>query len=201
MIDTPSQTAPPVPANPPQDSVWDHPTAVASIAVASAAILAGLLYAAGFFSGDTGDEPPIRVKNGSVDFYLATSTQRWKPKNDKVFKITGGKRSKDGLDVTIAVNAGASCTSQAATGDQVTIDYVKADNVAVTLTIGTDPDRPHQRHSAVQSSEPLTFSSADARVLRYVSAGGYIRAILLDGNKMCTFTGPDQLANLVILDY
>jgi hypothetical protein len=197
MSDTPSATA----AAPPQDSIWDHPVAAAGVAVAGAAILAGLLYVAGFRSGDTGDEPPIRVKNGSVDFYLATSTQMWKPKTDKLFKITGGKRSKDGLDVNIAVNVGASCTSQAATGDQVTIDYVKADNTAVTLTIGTDPDRPHQKHSAVQSSEPLTFSSADARVLRYVSAGGYIRAILLDGKKMCSFTGPEQLANLVILDY
>jgi hypothetical protein len=198
MSDTPST---PIPADPPQDSIWDHPVAVAGVAAVTAAIVAGLLYAAGFRAGDTGDEPPIRVKNGSVDLYLASSSQKWKPKTDKLFKIGGGPRSKDGLDVVIAVNTGASCRTQADTGDQVTIDFVKADGTAVTITVGTDPDRPHQRHSAVQSTEPLTYSSADPRVLRYVSAGGYIRAILLDGNKMCTFTSPEQLANLVILDY
>jgi hypothetical protein len=197
MSDTPSRTGPALS----QDSVWDHPVAVAGVAVASAAILAGILYLAGAFA-DTGDEPPIRVKNGSIDFYLASSNQVWKQKHAKLFKITGGKRSKDGLDVSVAVNAGASCSAQVGTADQVTIDYVKADGSAVTITIGTDPDRPHQRHSAVQSSEPLTLSTADARILSYVNTGGHIRAISLDAHPpMCKFTSADQLANLVILDY
>ena len=123
-----SETSPP-PV--PHDSIWNHPVAiVGAAALAGAAILAGTLYLAGILvAGDTGDEPPIRVKNGSVDFYLASRKDTWKMEHDKLFTITGGKRSKDALDVVVAVTAtgAASCSAQTDTGDLVTLEYVKSD--------------------------------------------------------------------------
>ena len=110
------------------------------------------LLRAGFFGGDTGDEPPIRVKGGSVDFYLASKKEEPMLTRRIAKKFTmGGERAKDPLDVVIAVTAAAagSCTAQTGTGDLVTIEYLKSDGNVVTITIGTDLDPPKKKHSAV----------------------------------------------------
>ena len=200
--------APPVPPVP-QDSIMDHPAAVGGLVAGTAALVGLLLYgafAAGFFGGNTGDEPPIRVKGGSVDFYLVTKKDKWNDIDNKIHKKfnMGGERAKDRLDVVIAVTpAGAgSCTAQTGTGDLVTLEYLKSDlKTVVKLTIGTDSTRPKTKHSAVESTEAFAPLSTDGRTLTYAETGGYIRAILLDGNKMCTFTGPNQLDTMVIMDY
>jgi hypothetical protein len=185
-----------------EESSWqDHPVAITVAAVGGALLLGGVLYLAGAFAGETGDEPPIRVKNGSVELYLATSHEKWHEKDSMHYKITGGTRSKDALDVVIAVNAGATCSAQAGTGSTLTVVYQNADNTTTTITVGTDPDNPNQKHSAVASTAPLSLSSSDPRVLTYVNSGGFIREIRLDGTNMCTFTAGNQLAMLVILDY
>ena len=184
------------------NSSWqDHPVAITVAAVGGALLLGGILYLAGAFAGETGDEPPIRVKGGSVELYLATSQQKWHEKDSTHFKITGGPRSKDALDVAIAVNAGATCSAQAKTGNKLTVIYQNADQSTTTINVGTDPDMPNQKHSAVDSTAPLSLSSSDPRVLTYVNSGGFIREILLDGTNMCTFTTGNQLAMLLVLDY
>jgi hypothetical protein len=194
----------------PHDSYWDHPVAITVAAVAGAAALFGILYLAGGFAvADTGDEPPIRVKNGSVDFYLATSKDRWNQGADtKHWKISGGKRAKDQLDVVIAVNAGAICNAQSGTGDQVTLVYDNGNGTTTNISIATDPENPKQKHSGVFGAE-LKLSTVlldKNRLLTYgdpTNQKGYISRILLDdGNPpMCTFTDRKQLAELVIMDY
>ena len=79
-----------VPVTLPQDSIWDHPGAVAGVAIATALALAGTLYLTGAFS-DTGDEPPIRVKGGSVELYLASSREKFKQKDAKHFEDQRGQ--------------------------------------------------------------------------------------------------------------
>ena len=81
------------------------------------------------------------------------------------------------------------------------IVYQNDDGSTATITIGTDPDRPNQKHSAVLSSEPLTMSSADPRVLTYSGTGGFIQSVSVDNKSMCTFTQAAPLASMVIMDY
>lgn len=186
------------------DSWQDHPVAIAAAAVAGAAMLVAGLYFTGRL--DTGDEPPIRVKNGSLDFYLATNNLKWKSRGDvRHWKVSGGKRSKDPLDVAIAVNPGASCSAQAGTGDSLAITYNNGTQTAVLITIRTDPN--DRKHTQVTSSDDLAVSlikDSKGRMLTYEKEGFISGLTLTNGTTAvvaCTFTKKDQLAELVILDY
>jgi hypothetical protein len=178
-----------VPSNPTtEDSSWtDHPVAIAAAAVTGAAILGVALY----FFYDTGDEPPIRVKNGSLELQLITNNKHWKENPDlKHWKISGGHRSKDPLDVTIAVNSGANCALQATTGNALTVNYSNGTKIDVHAT---------GKKSYVDASADLSLST-DRRLLTYTGEG-FISSVVLDGNTMCTFTSKAQLADLIVSDY
>lgn len=204
MSNAGSPTAEAVPSNPPSSSWQDHPIAITVAALAGAVALAGILYLAGAF--ETGDEPPIRVKNGSLELYLASSGERWKQQEDpKHWKISGGKRAKDPLDVAIAlnpaeVNVGTTpCTAQAGTGDPLILTYSNGTSTLATITIKSTPNG---KRTLVESTADLSLSSVDPknRLLTY-STDGFISRIVLGTNTMCTFTKKEQLAELVIMDY
>lgn len=190
MSNAVSPTAEAVPSNPPSSSWQDHPIAITVAALAGAVALAGILYLAGAF--ETGDEPPIRVKNGSLELQLLTNSRHWKQNPDlKHWKISGGTRGKDPLDVSIAVNAGATCTVQSGTGNAVSVTYSNGTKIDIQAT---------GRRSYVVSSADLTVSGPKRRLLTY-SGDGFISSVVLDSNTMCTFSNKTQLANLLISDY
>ena len=57
-----------------ETSGWqDHAVAITVAAAAGALVLGTVLYFAGFF--DSGDEPPIRVKNGSLELHSDATTR------------------------------------------------------------------------------------------------------------------------------
>jgi hypothetical protein len=180
-----------VPSNTLRSSSWlDHPVAMIVAAAAGAAIIGGILY---FTLADTGDEPPIRVQNGSLELYLpATSNKHWKQNPDaKHWRLSGGHRGKDPLDVTIAVNSGANCTAQSGLGNLLTVHYNNGTRVDV---------HSNNKHAAVDSSQDLTLST-DRHLLTYKATEGFISAIVLDNKTLCTFTDAKQLADLVISDF
>lgn len=189
-----------------QGSILNDPVGVLIVVGVTAAVMAIALFFFGAF--DTGDEAPIRVRNGSLDLYVASNNQKWKHRKDdekdfRHWRINGGERANDALSIAIAVNAGASCSNQAGTGDLLTIGYsVKG----VVVSVHADPDEA--KHTMVEANEDLVVSKkdGDGRLLSYEpSTPGYISSITLTKGgtavASCTFTRAEQLGDLVILDY
>jgi hypothetical protein len=187
-----------------QGSILNDPVGVLIVGGVTAAALAIALFFFGAFA--TGDEAPIRVRNGSLDLYVASHNQKWKHRKDdqndfRHWRINGGKRVNDALSIAIAVNPGASCGSQAGTGDLLTIGYSVN---GVVVTVHADPDEA--KHTMVDATADLAISKKDSdeRTLSYEPAG-YISSVTLTKGgtavASCTFTKADQLGDLVILDY
>jgi hypothetical protein len=190
-----------------QGSILNDPVGVLIVGGVTAAALAIALFFFGAF--DTGDEAPIRVRNGSLELYVASNTQKWKhatsPGDAKHWRISGGKRKNQTLSIAIAVNGstapGASCSNQAGTGDLLTIGYSVN---GVVVTVHDDPN--DHKHALVESNADLVLSTKDSneRLLSYDPVG-YISSITLTKGgttvASCTFTKADQLGDLVILDY
>ncbi|HMC76293.1 MAG TPA: hypothetical protein VKH34_04145 [Vicinamibacterales bacterium] len=181
----------------------NDPVGILIVGGVTAAALAIALFFFGAF--DTGDEAPIRVRNGSLDMYVASNNQKWKQRGAgvKEWRISGGgKRANDLLSIAIAVNAGASCSNQAGTGDLLTIGYSVN---GVVITVHADP--AEAKHTMVESNTDLAVSipkDSKGRVLTYETAG-YISSITLTKSgtavTSCTFTRADQLGELLIMDY
>lgn len=187
MSNPSTQAAEAMPSEPRLKSAWtDHPVAI------TAAIGIGILLSIGaYFALDSGDEPPIRVQNGSLDLQLLTRHEHWIQQGDaRHWKISGGARSKDLLDISVAVNTGASCDAQAGSGHVLTLTY----NDGATVQAQSSGN-----HTSVVSSADLTLS-AKGHLLTY-SASGWISRITLDKALTCNFSAKNQLADMVILDY
>jgi hypothetical protein len=183
--------------------VWqDHPAALAVAAVAGALALAGILYVARTLA-DTGDEPPIRVKNGSLELQLQSRKHTWHQVNAtdaKHWDISGHpERGKNQIDVTMAVapGAGPSCAAHSGSGDTLVLTYNNGTGKAVTVTIKSDGDK----HTTVESTDNLTLvGSKKDRLLAY-DVQGYISSVAIDSKPLCTFTAPEQLSEVVVMDY
>src|SRR6476659_3823622 len=94
-------------------------------ATAGAAGLAvGLVLGGGlFFVLSPGDEGPIRVKNGSVELHLLNTSRSWAADGDnRHWKISRGRRNRDGLEVYVNSGPGASCSGTSGSGDTLTIN-------------------------------------------------------------------------------
>jgi hypothetical protein len=189
------QTAVAVPSNSVFSAWRDHPVAMVVTAFAAAAVVGGLAYVASLLLADTGDEPPIRVKNGSLELQLLATHKSWAQdgSNDK-WKISAGTRKKEPLDVIVAYTAGATCSSQTASGKIVRITYsdltyidLEAKNKTTKVTIG-----PSSKQLTRVSEQLLTYGTAGA---------GYINGIVVDSVPLCAFTEAKQLTHVVILDY
>jgi hypothetical protein len=141
----------------------------------------------------TGDEPPIRVKNGSMELQLLTKagSRKWDDPdgNPRKWEVSGGSRGKDEFQVTIVVRNGATCSSQAVSGRTVEVEYSDGTRVELKAT---------GKKTRLKSSKDLTRTDEE-RTLVY-TASGHIQKITVD-TFTCTFTGPDQLEHVLVLDY
>jgi hypothetical protein len=183
-------------------STWrDHRFAITVAALGGALILGTGILLIQKLVGETGDEPPIRVKNGSLELRLETAHHNWQKGADaRHWEIKNKpQRGNAQFAVTVAVTpgTGASCTAQALSGDSVAVTYNNGSGKMTTVTIKTDGDR----HSQVESSEDLTVGPNSKDRLLLYGATGFISGILVGSTPMCTFTDAKQLTNLVILDY
>ena len=160
------------------------------VATAIVAILAG---AAACTAGG-GDEPPIRVKNGTLDLWLLSNRGEWtQDGNSRNWKLPGRRKSDD-LGIVIAVGDGAVCKAPLErTGRKLEVHYSDATEVDLQST---------GNHTKLTASKDLTIRRGTAQLLTY--QGGpddYISSIVLDGATVCSFTAKTQLYSLVILDY
>jgi len=180
-------------------SAWrQHKVALATAAVAGA--LAFAIFRVAVVS-EAGDEPPIRVRNGSLDLWLVSVAEKWMA-NGPHWKITGGTRSRNDYKIQVIYNSGAACTGGTAPGTPLEatgapleiVYYVDSSTTKkVTLTV-------QGHHTQVDSDAPLEilFSS---KLLTYRPGTGYIQSISLSDGNVCTFTAKEQLDTLTIYDY
>lgn len=190
MSNTVDPAAEVVPSHTNAGSSWqDHTVALTVAALAGAVVVAGLVYvASAFFASD--DEPPILVKNGSIELHLLSSDKSWvQESGTSKWKISGGTRGKEPFDVTVAFTGGV-CSSQTATGPVVRITYsdltyidLEAKNKSTRVTPG--PDKQLTRVSDQLLSYPAT---------------GYINGITVNGTPLCAFTAASQLTHVLIMD-
>ena len=174
-------------------SSWtDHPVAMAAAALAGAVLVGIVLYIASDFF-DTGDEPPIVVKNGSIELKLLTATQSWVQDGtaDK-WKISSGTRGKEPFDITVA-HTGGTCSSQTASGKIIRVTYsdlsyvdLEARNKKTKVTVG-----PNGKVLAPVGDKVITYGNAGV---------GYINGIIVDNVPLCAFTAASQLTHIVFLD-
>jgi len=150
------------------------------------------------FLSDTGDEPPIRVKNGSLELHLLSSYDVWdQAGSSNKWKVKGNKqRSKDDLQLTIASRPGATCTGSFVTAktDMVITYHDDTNNRDFDVTL-----KSKNKQISVSSSETGS-NSADPSVLVYATPG-FIKKIVADGNSMCTFSAANELDHLIIMDW
>ena len=141
------------------------------------------------------DEAPIRVRNGSLDIFVLSPSQKWESDNAE-WKIKDASRFKDEFEVTVAARSGAECSpSHVASGAAVVVTY--SDGAKITF------------HSAGRRTRIRTDRGTINRVaddwLRYGAQGsGHITQVAVGSvgspNPLCTFTQANQLDHLVILN-
>jgi hypothetical protein len=173
----------------------EHPYATAAI---GALALAGLVAVAKLLLA-SGDEPPIRVKKGSMEFHVLHQGKFWKGGGQAwsigggIFGTDGGTRSKETYDVVITPNGSnvAGCPpGTRPTGASVQFTYSDGKSVTLSAT---------GKHTHVTADATLN-RSANKKVLVYTPTG-YIAAIAVDGTPVCTFANEDELVDVLLLDF
>jgi hypothetical protein len=159
-----------------------------AIAAGGAALLAAL--AASYFVAASGDEPPIRVKGGSIYLELIHDSKSWREDGSKKkWKLSGGTRKSNKLAVYLAPKNPAHCTTTFAGADYVS--FVYSDGVTIEL-------RAVNKKTKVTSSADL--EEVNEQLLEYPAAGGFIDVIKVDGDEVCNFSEPNQLHGVLITE-
>lgn len=180
------------PEGEPCSALRQHRVALAVAAVVGAAAGA---FCCVMLTTSTGDEPPIRVRNGSLELHVLSGAETWK-KTGNHWNITGGKRLNDDYQIAVTSNPGAACSGNgSATGTPLRITYFDG-----TATLKYVELKVNGKHTEVESNAALQIST-DKKVLSYNPETGYIQNIYINGNNVCTFTDKTQLDNLLILDF
>jgi hypothetical protein len=200
MADTPDSVR-----NTARPTLWEaHPRA-AILATVGAVAIVGTLAVVGlemaglvsFFNGDAlyeSDEAPIRVRNGSIDLFLESGTERWEPVGGSDnWKSTGtGKLPDDKFYALITIKSGGSCTNGNKHSSQTVV--VTYDNGA-TITIQANSQRTLVR----PKDATLTVHPDDEQRLMYAQSG-FIKTVTIGPTNnpvtTCTFADAGQLDNV-----
>ena len=182
----------------PCSALRQHKLALATAGIAGALLFAILRVAV---INEAGDEPPIRVRNGSLDLWLVSVSEKWMA-NGPHWKITGGKRSRDDYKIEIIYNSGAVCTGGTGPGTPL-----EATGAPLEIVYYVDPSTTKKvtlmvqgHHTQADSDAPLEILFG-GKLLTYRPGTGYIQSISLSDGNVCTFTAKEQLDTLTIYDY
>lgn len=173
-------------------SIWD--TWTENPGATAAAIGLGLLLGLGAAVGGeqllmqplTGDEPPIRVRNGTVYLDVIHASRGWRQTGNH-WQITQSRRSTDSYRMYLAPTDPAHCGNTVA---------VSGNEIRLTLSDDTQAApswiqiKSVGRVSQVTSSKSLTRSD-DEQTLSYGAAGIYVMRIVVDGTERCNFPAQD----------
>ena len=166
--------------------VWsENPVATAAALALGVAIGAAAVF--GYFTiMAAGDEPPIRVRNGSIELEVLHKSRYWKEvgSGGTHWKINQGQRLSNTYWMYLAPTNTADCNTAKANGN--VIRFILSDDSWVEV-------ESHNNKTDVTSNKALT-RSADKKILSYGNEALFIKAIRLDGTDRCTFAAKD--ANL-----
>lgn len=155
-----------------------------------------------------GDEPPIRVKGGSIHFDLLRRGASWAPQGNpadrKKWQVHGSPRDGDDLSIYFAAVNPAHCTNATHKKDKK-IKFIYHD-------LGVDYEielKVSNRKTMLDSRTlDLVVDANDPTALMYKRADetensrGFIKEIWV-GNESaatCTFTAGDQLKSVLIVE-
>jgi hypothetical protein len=175
----------------------EHPFLFAT----GALILGGAIVAVAYKLLAAGDEPPIRVKKGSMYLELLTDAdEKWEPETPTSpnWKISKGTRSKDDLRVVVVTTGShTGCQNQPATARSAELTYTEGTNIYKVRLQST------QKHLLILPLGGKRFTQEDDRNLKYEVQAGYISKIVVgqgSGEWKCNFAA-DQLEGIFVLDW
>ena len=143
------------------------------------------------------DEAPIRVRNGSIDLNLDSSTQKWAAQGASGnYRIPGARRHKEEFEVIVVPRNGAVCPALVGTGPDVVLTF-SDDKVVRLQSAGF--------HTVVkpENGATLTWNASAPQMLRYM-ATGHIKSVAVGSGAnppvVCSFTTGNQLDRINILN-
>ena len=189
-MDDPTKASRPVTIEGRPCSAWRQHRAALFTAAALGAVTAFFIFRSlSTLSAD--EEPPIRVRNGSLELHVVSASYTWRKTGDH-WMMTGGKRRKDDFKIQTIYSNGGTCSGNgSATGTPLRITY--SDGKYVELTV-------QGKHTEVRSNADLQIVSG-GQVLSYDPGSGYIQTIDVAGNNVCTFSDKNQLDSVYVYDY
>jgi hypothetical protein len=174
----------------------------AAIAITAVALAIGAGLAYFFATASSGDEPPIRVKGGSLDLDVIAQKQGngWML-HEGTWIAKNGKRNGSKLAVmTLPPSDDNNCEKWLyLANDDITITFTDTAGVSpqtfdVTFNVKdhTNPAGEKERKTSINPGTlPLTLSSTDVRKLAN-SDDGYISSIKIGKNLTCSFAREDK---------
>ena len=164
------------------------------IAVTAAALAALAAYLILAKTASSGDEPPIRVKNGSlkVEMLAKQNSNKWKKGTVATkWHLDKGDRQNAVYEVYVGVLPGVTCSGGTfASGQMVKVTF--SDEAWITFDAGT---------KKTEITTSIAFAQQGDTILEHqASGGGFIRRIEVDGNLVCEFNNKDELGGLTLVD-
>ena len=145
-----------------------------------------------------GDEPPIRVKNGSLNVDVLSKTATWEKNGSrKKWKLKSwGTRGRDEFDVVI-VTSGKVCVPGSASGEVVIIEYTETTpqgNVLRSVRI----ESKNKKTEVINASHDLDHTP-DERGINF-NVPGYISKIKVDAHEW-TFASAGDLDYALLMEF
>lgn len=139
-----------------------------------------------------GDEPPIRVRGGSM--YLDAgcgATWDMVGMGGKKWKLSRGTRSKEDYDVSI-VTSSSNCTTKKPTGKKVRVEYSEG------MTVRWVQLKAPGNKTMVEASDPLTPVNSGQTLM--FCGSGHISKISVD-SYVCDFSNATEFDHAVLSDF
>jgi hypothetical protein len=172
--------------------VWSENPVATAVAIGLGIVIgAGAVIGYDFIRA-AGDEPPIRVRNGSIELEVLHKRRQWKEvgSGGTHWKINRGERNSSSYWIYLAPTNTAHCNAAKANGG--VIRFILSDDAWVQV-------ESHNNKTEVTSNKALTRSS-DGKTLSYGNGALYIKAIRLDGTDRCTFAAKDADLHSVLTE-
>ena len=183
-------------ANPSIGAVWSNNPGATAVALAVGALIAaGLILGAIALGVGAGDEPPIRVKNNSIDLELLHKKRHWKEVGDdgKQWKISKGKKNADLFELFVAPTDPETCKGGLSKiGSPLVFTY--SDGTVITIT-------SDEKKTMLSSTQPMIRNDENNKLLSYDPTGtGFIKTISVGGTELCKFEDKDHKLGAAILE-
>jgi hypothetical protein len=153
----------------------------------------------------TGDEPPVRVRNGSLRLEVLDEEDEWEQATDRSGKPTktwklahGRKRAGERLQIVMSLRQHTTCEPRVAVVQSSQLDVEYNDRTVIRITA-----QGRRLNVTPPVGLTLTHDPNDSKCLTYAGKpGGYIQALRTpDGQLNCTFKGKSELRGVYIFDW